>query len=114
MPIVLGHRPDTLDVLLTEGADFHAALQAKVGGVERPWPAGTTITLEFGGGRDPDGADAPTTSWPATIAAEFASWDRSEADIAAVKAAGHLTARLTHKLGTADTVWATGRVRWAG
>ena len=102
-PVTLGTTPITITVTLPLDADFVCELVA-----EQDWPADTGIELRFH--TDPNTAAAAT--WPATVAANSASWDVPAADVQAVLDAGATTVRLHYvEADGSDLLWGRGRVR---
>lgn len=101
--IALGNRPEPLSVYLVRDVSFVAALEVTPG----PWPAGTSITLEF---RATPGDTTPTL-WPATITGAFARWERPDSEVNDVLDEGLEHVRLIYREadGT-ELAWAVGTV----
>lgn len=100
LAVGLGYKPAPLQVYLSLGADFAAAIRSTAG----DWPAGTIVRLDLG-------TDSPAT-WVATVAGDRLSWDVDAADVDAFLA-GHgdgEPARLWHENGGVRQLWAQGRV----
>lgn len=89
----LGQPPEPLLVRLTTGADFLCTLR-----LNEPWPTGTSLTLNFGGG----------SSWLAVVSGAEASFNVDKAQADAV--GNGETVRLVYANGETDQVFASGKV----
>lgn len=103
-PVTLGTTPITITVTLPLDADFVCELVA-----EQDWPDDAGIELRF----HTDPTLAPTATWPATVAANSASWDVPAAQVQEdVLDAGATTVRLHYiEPDGSDLLWGRGRVR---
>jgi len=103
--IALGFVPLDVNVTLVRGGDFTSALMASV-----PWPVGTIIELRF----FVRGSIIAAAVWPATIAAELASWDKAATAVQAVIDANPQQVRLHYAEADGTViVWGRGFVHVA-
>lgn len=101
--ISLGYRAIGLNIALDPDTDFVSALINQAG----PWPDGTALALVF----YTASTTTPVATWPATIAAERASWHVPSSQVASLLATDIADAHLTYTVADGTTlVWARGGV----
>lgn len=109
MTLTLGSTPQSLEVILVEGADFISALDSvDAAGAPDNWPGTAVISLKFN--------DTANTVWTATITAAAADWNVDKADVAALESRlpSYGKVELTYLDGTTDLLWFHGKVKRVG
>lgn len=108
MTFTLGFAPENFSVLLSAGSDFVAALRRSD---NTAWPAGITLTLDFGAVTNPatPDADPVPVQWAATLNGPTATWDVDETQVALALLATKV--RLWYVEGETRLLWASGAVK---